>query len=49
MVHHIKPERAFEGMSDEQILQNLNDNYTMKVVKKAREEAEITFALMNHL
>lgn len=36
-------------MPDEETLQNLNEKKTMLVIRKAREEAEVTFALMNHL
>jgi DNA polymerase alpha subunit A len=49
MAQHIRPERAFQGMSDEETLHNLNSSKTQTVILKAREEAEVTFALMNHL
>lgn len=49
MTQHIRPERTFRGMSDEETLQNLNEKKTMLVIRKAREEAEVAFALMNHL
>jgi DNA polymerase elongation subunit (family B) len=49
MVAHIRPERAFKGMAEEETLQYLNENKTFHVIKKAKEEAECTFALMNHL
>ena len=48
-MQHVRPERAFKGMTDDETLQELNQNHTMSVIKKAREEAEVTFALMNHL
>jgi DNA polymerase alpha subunit A len=49
MAVHIKPAKVFKGMSDEETLSYLNENKAFQVVKKCREEAEITFALMNHL
>ena len=36
MAQHIRPERSFKGMTDEEILQNLNQNLTMHVIKKAK-------------
>ena len=49
MVAHIKPARTFKDMSEDEVIQNLIANRTMLVIRKAREEAEVTFALMNHL
>ena len=49
MAVHIRPERMFKGMSEEETLNYLNDNKAFQVVRKAKEEAEITFSLMNHL
>jgi hypothetical protein len=49
MVAHIKPNRLFQGMNEEESLLCLNDSRAFTVIKKAREEAEVTFALMNHL
>lgn len=37
MAEHIKPEKVFKGMSEEETLENLNENKTMFVIKKARE------------
>ena len=49
MAVHIKPERVFRGLDEAATLEYLNDNKAFHVIKKCREEAEITFALMNHL
>jgi hypothetical protein len=49
MAQHIRPERIFKGMTEDETLNNLNQGLTVHVIKKAREEAETTFALMNHL
>lgn len=49
MAAHIKPNKLFQGMNEEEALLCLNDNKAFTVVRKAREEAEVTFALMNHL
>ena len=49
MAGHIKPQKMFKGMTEEETLGYLNDNKAFAVVKKCREEAEVTFALMNHL
>jgi hypothetical protein len=39
----------FKGMNEEETLNCLNDNMAFQVIRKAKEEAEITFSLMNHL
>jgi DNA polymerase alpha subunit A len=49
MAQHIRPERVFKGMTEDETLNNLNQGLTVHVIKKAKEEAETTFALMNHL
>ena len=49
MATHIRPQRVFRGMDEAVTIEHLNDNKAFAVVKKCREEAEITFALMNHL
>jgi DNA polymerase elongation subunit (family B) len=49
MAKYIKPEKAFVGMADEEVSKFLNEGNTFYVLKKIKEEAETTFALMNHL
>lgn len=36
MASHIKPEKCFKGMSEDETLQYLNDNKTMHVVRKSK-------------
>ena len=49
MAGNIKPERNFTGVSDEEVKNFLDSGKTLFVLKKIRDEADITFALMNHL
>jgi len=37
MAKHIKPEKAFKGMGEEEILGYLNDNKAFQVIRKVRE------------
>ena len=36
MTKHIKPEYSYQGLTDDQVLEHLNENSTMRVVAKAR-------------
>lgn len=49
MAKHIKPEKNFSGLTDEEVKTFLDTGKTLFVLKKIRDEADITFALMNHL
>lgn len=49
MAKYIQPERNFVGMNEQQVKNNLESNKSLVVLRKVREEAETTFALMNHL
>lgn len=49
MAKNIKPEKNFVGMTDEEVKTFLDTGKTLFVLKKVRDEADVAFALMNHL
>lgn len=49
MAKHIKPERNFKGISDEEAKVLLGESKPLPIINKCKEESEVTFLLMNHL